>query len=246
MRKGTGALALIACLAPFGAQAQAIDSIRVYEASTDGDPEMIRRSGVAGDMSDWFTPADYPAAAFAQKRGGEILLTVAIGPDDRVTGCRIDDARGAGEDLRQAACAIVRRGKFRHALDANGKPQPGRLLMQVVFAADGPAPYPMTTTPIIPPRAPLNSKARAAAPIDAGPLKVGGLPAGATEAWATASLTISAEGKVSRCRLRASAGPDAVDTEICRQFARAAFTPALDDAGNPIEQIYFAQAKITP
>jgi periplasmic protein TonB len=53
-----------------------------------------------------------------------------------------------------------------------------------------------------------------------------------------AQLTIGADGRVSGCNVTSSSGNSALDDATCRGARRARFTPAQDDAGNPIQSNY--------
>ena len=55
----------------------------------------------------------------------------------------------------------------------------------------------------------------------------------------TVVLTISPKGQVTACRVRKSSGHQVLDDATCKiMISRARFTPALDNAGNPIEAHY--------
>lgn len=236
MRKAIGATALIACLVPIGARAQAIGRINIFEASTTGDPEMIRRSSLGDDTRDWTTPADYPAAARAEKRAGEVLVDVSVTAGDKVSDCR-SASPDAPADMQAAACAIVRaRGKFRHALAADGTAQPGTLRLHVYFyfSEGGYGPAPMMTTPFPPP--PGSTRAE---PVDSSQFQLRDLPAGATKQHVGVSLDISAKGEVTRCRIEDFSGADAVDAAICRQLSRARFNPARDASRAAVAEKHF-------
>ncbi len=53
-----------------------------------------------------------------------------------------------------------------------------------------------------------------------------------------ATLTIGTDGRVSNCVVTAGSGNSALDEATCRGARRARFSPAQDDAGNPIQSTY--------
>jgi TonB family protein len=69
----------------------------------------------------WVTPADYPAAAIAARHQGTVSFSLDISADGRVTGCRITGS-SSSPLLDSSTCGlIVRRGRFRPAVDGKGK-----------------------------------------------------------------------------------------------------------------------------
>lgn len=236
MRKGIGAMVPIVCLAPISAKAQAIGEIRIIEVSDTGDPAMIRRSMMTNAKRGWVPVDDYPPAALAARRGGQVLVTVAIGADDRVTDCRDIHAIDGGEDFKQAACSILEReGLFLHALDAGGKARPGELQLEVSFRALEPIAPDPPSFHHLPPAPPFRPLPKYPAPIDDRQLELHGLPDYIGRI--TASLDISPEGKVIRCRIGNSSGSDAADAEACRQLGRARFISGLGQDGKPMAHV---------
>jgi TonB family protein len=78
-------------------------------------PEPI---GIAG----WLNNSDYPESALKRLTSGTSVVRVDVAADGKVTGCAIVLTSGS-EDLDRATCtAALRRGRFRPAIDAGGKP----------------------------------------------------------------------------------------------------------------------------
>lgn len=69
--------------------------------------------------------ADYPAAAVAGRQQGSTGVTLAVGPNGRVTGCAV--TRSAGSSiLDSATCRLLRsRARFHPARDESGEPRSG-------------------------------------------------------------------------------------------------------------------------
>lgn len=53
-----------------------------------------------------------------------------------------------------------------------------------------------------------------------------------------ATLTIGTDGRVANCVVTSGSGNSALDEATCRGARRARFSPAQDDAGNPIQSTY--------
>ena len=73
-----------------------------------------------GSPANWVSTDDYPIAALRRGDQGAVRFDLAIGPDGRVTGCRIVASSGSAE-LDAATCRLVsRRARFRAANDDTG------------------------------------------------------------------------------------------------------------------------------
>ena len=73
--------------------------------------------GAAGQMG-----ADYPPEALRHHWEGDVIADLTISAEGRVTGCKIAQTSGH-QVLDDATCEIVmKRARFKPALDANGKP----------------------------------------------------------------------------------------------------------------------------
>lgn len=82
----------------------------------------IAKPAEGAAKGEWINNADYPVSALRVKRQGITLIGWTISTEGRITDCRILKSSGTPE-LDQAACeGILKRGRYRPALDAAGKP----------------------------------------------------------------------------------------------------------------------------
>ncbi len=71
---------------------------------------------------------DYPPDAFAARRSGRVGLRFTVGVNGRVTDCRVTRSSGTPE-LDAVTCAlIIKRFRYRPALDAMGRPVPQQVV----------------------------------------------------------------------------------------------------------------------
>jgi len=78
-----------------------------------------------GNPGNWANTNDYPSRALQQEREGTTGYRVTVGPNGRVTTCRITSSSG-NPDLDQATCTnVTRRARFDPALDGSGNPTTG-------------------------------------------------------------------------------------------------------------------------
>lgn len=87
-------------------------------------PAVSLSAGVAprGNQGDWFPQDSYPAAARREGVEGRVSVTVSIGPNGRVTDCRVLSGSG-NADLDATTCRLAtRNGRFTPARDADGQP----------------------------------------------------------------------------------------------------------------------------
>lgn len=117
-----------------------------------------------------------------------------------------------------------------------------------VAATDDP-PFTQSATtdsePTIAPPPPIVSKAQSAGPATprAGWITTDDYPASAirAEAEGTVAITVAVDdrGRVMACSVTGSSGNEALDAATCRLYPRRArFTPALNDAGQPVPTTY--------
>lgn len=72
------------------------------------------------NLGSYLSPDDYPAAALRNNQQGRVAFTLDVGPDGRVTACRVRESSGSAA-LDQATCRIMQsRARFTPALDAQG------------------------------------------------------------------------------------------------------------------------------
>jgi TonB family protein len=77
---------------------------------------------VADDPAEWVTDEDYPSAAIRAGEQGSVSILWLINTDGKVSDCRVTQTSGHAL-LDQAACgAILRRGRYKAAVDGEGKP----------------------------------------------------------------------------------------------------------------------------
>ncbi|MBX9731461.1 MAG: energy transducer TonB [Sphingomonas sp.] len=78
-----------------------------------------------GNPGDWFPPESYPAEAKAAAEEGRTEFSLDIDAAGRITGCNI--VQSSGSDLLDSTtCSqLIGNGRFKPALDRNGKPMPG-------------------------------------------------------------------------------------------------------------------------
>lgn len=85
-----------------------------------------------GNQGDWFPQDSYPAAARRAGAEGRVGVSVEVGANGRVTGCRVVTTSG-NEDLDNATCRLAtRNGRFTPALNAAGEAVPGTLTLRPV------------------------------------------------------------------------------------------------------------------
>ncbi|MCW3837865.1 energy transducer TonB [Sphingomonas canadensis] len=88
-------------------------------------PDVAVAAVPAGSPGGWVTNDDYPAAARRADIEGIVGFTLSIGPDGRVSGCRVDSSSGH-QVLDDATCALLtERARFHPARDSNGQPVTG-------------------------------------------------------------------------------------------------------------------------
>lgn len=82
----------------------------------------IAKQAEAANNEIWLSADDYPASALNAHNEGTTLIGWTIASSGRVTDCRILKSSGTAE-LDKAACTgILKRGRYRPALDAAGNP----------------------------------------------------------------------------------------------------------------------------
>lgn len=208
--------------------------VMAYLSRTTHDEDMIRPA-MPIDIHDWnLGPADYPQELLGDRMTAYLHIDVSVGSHGQVVDCIVTDARArrlvealapAPEFFARNACAAIReRGRFRHALDAEGVARAGVVPLYMMFTADDVAPAPPA------PPAP-GLAANAAKPRDLAVLRLVPDPAMFTIIDPSVWLDIDAKGRVTRCRVARSTGTDAGDAAMCRQMMAARFEPARDRAG---------------
>lgn len=85
---------------------------------------LSRRPLPLGQPGYWLTSADYPRAALEAGSSAIINFRLLIGPNGMPTSCHIQQATMSAELIRQTCSMLMRRARFKPALDAQGKPVP--------------------------------------------------------------------------------------------------------------------------
>jgi len=89
-------------------------------------------------LASYISSDDYPAAALRNEEQGSVAFTLDVGPEGRVTACRIRQSSGSAA-LDGATCRIMRsRARYRPARNARGDAVPGsdRATVQWVLPAE--------------------------------------------------------------------------------------------------------------
>jgi len=78
-----------------------------------------------GNPGDWFPPESYPAAAKVAAQQGRTAFSLDIDAAGRIMACNIIESSGS-ELLDSTTCSqLITNGRFKPALNANGKPVAG-------------------------------------------------------------------------------------------------------------------------
>jgi TonB family protein len=202
--------------------------VTLFTISDLDDPAMIRVARPVEGYEAWLTPADFPADAFDPARTWYVPLSIKVAADGSVSDC-VPLEPNARNSAR--ACEVIRaRGRFVHALDAEGRAQSGSRAMGAVFELRQPG-KPVLASPAPPPMGYQNTK-----PVirDAALLQLAADAQRFVEPAPSVWLDINAKGRVTRCRINTSTGTDAGDAEVCKRMAKAKFDPARDPQGNKV------------
>lgn len=103
---------------------------------------VVLSSGVAAHAQSWSMANDYPVRALREGREGTAAFRVTVNEAGRVEACQITASSGSA-DLDAATCEIItRRGRFKPATDAAGKPVKANYASKVrwTIPRDPPAP----------------------------------------------------------------------------------------------------------
>lgn len=83
---------------------------------------LTRAARPIGNYNLWIKPSDYPTEMLEHDKQGLVQFRIMVGPDGNPTSCHIQQSTRPKE-FDDAVCAsMMRKAKFRPALDANGKP----------------------------------------------------------------------------------------------------------------------------
>jgi TonB family protein len=179
-------------------------------------PAHRARANLAALVSD----EDYPAGAIRSGEQGIVAFELDVDPAGRVGGCRITGSSGSSL-LDEATCRIMReRAQFTPARDRRGRAVPDRVAERLHW--------------FLPEEASAPPLANLASYISDADYPVEAIR---NEEQGTVGfqLDIGADGMVSGCRIVQPSGSASLDEATCRIMrARARFSPARDDSGNPV------------
>lgn len=171
----------------------------------------------SADLASLFSDDDYPAEAMRAGQQGTVGFHVDIAADGSVSRCRITSSSGSAV-LDRATCDILTvRAHYLPATDRRGRPTAGADDSRVHWVLPPPPQVNLTSyfsDDDYPVAALRNDE----------------------QGVVAFSLTISPEGRVSRCTITSSSGSASLDETTCRILTeRARYTPARDAAGRPTE-----------
>lgn len=115
---------------PVPGSAKAVAALRNCEAEVMRDwgldPAVINslRQSAEPDKPpvEWFSDADYPSEAIKAQQSGTVLARYTVDVTGRVTECVIVDGSGHAALDRQTCAVIVKRGRYKPAIAADGRP----------------------------------------------------------------------------------------------------------------------------
>lgn len=173
------------------------------------------------DLAAYFRTADYPAAAMLAGAEGRVAVSVSVGADGAVTGCRVTASSGSAA-LDDGTCRVMReRARYTPARDAAGRPVADMVAEQVNWAL---------------PREPVGARARANL---ASYVRPEDYPADAQIAGESGRVEfeadVSPQGRVVNCRVMRSDAGEMLNLRTCHiMLIRARFEPARDSAGRAV------------
>lgn len=89
----------------------------------------------ATPIASWFSPTDYPDREKIWKNDANVIARLSVGVDGGVRGCTVAN-RSAPIEYQQAACrALMKRARFRPALNARGEAVEAPYIAFIRFAA---------------------------------------------------------------------------------------------------------------
>lgn len=212
--------------APSPPRDERVADVLLLEGGGHQEPGLIRPPAPREGLRDWVSASDYPETARREGRDAQVFMEVAVDAAGQPTRCRVAFVQLAGgADLEKQACAIVMsRGRFRHGIDRDGNARPGTVPMVMTFSLREPGqgaywpPPPPSPMPIK--AAPRLRDPRALVLAGTGDVFPNRRP--------SALLDIDKDGRVTRCRIVASAGTDAGDAAVCRHVTALRFEAARD------------------
>jgi hypothetical protein len=203
-----------------------IPDVLLLGVGGDREPGLIRPPAPQEDLRAWVSSSDYPDSARREGRDAEVFMAVAVDAAGHATDCRVTLVqRAGGADFERQACAIVMsRGRFRHGIDAEGNARPGTVDMVMTFSLRDPGRPAYWPSPP-PSPVPVNAPPRLRDPRG---LALAGAPEVFPNRHPTALIDVDKDGRVTGCRILASAGTDAGDAAVCRHLTALRFEAARD------------------
>lgn len=221
--------AMLATIMPAAAQDAArpgwID-IRLRQ-SFDRNEGLMRRATSIGLLATWVSATDFPTDMPTGNRSGTVTLRISIDANDQITDCQPEAASELAPHLAAWACEKVRqRGKFRHALAADGKPVADVVTMQMIFNL---ASNPLPLMPPAPPAPPTPSGPVAYRPdirlVDMPETALRGTPTLTGSAVLRISLWAKSDGTLDEpyCRVERSSDNAEIDKASCAAASSASY-----------------------
>ncbi len=175
------------------------------------------------------TVADYPPVSVQLQEQGKVMVTYQVLKDGSVGMCQVERTSGFRR-LDDAACARVKRWRFRPATVLDGAPVEWWLNTTIVFQLSGGRVVPPLQPPEIAP-VPLNSHA----------VTVDDYPPDSIHAQEQGRVDViylvQNDGTVGTCRVESSSGFPRLDDAACTLVKRWRFKPAMQDGKQVAEYL---------
>lgn len=178
----------------------------------------------------------YPAAAFAAKQEGEVVLSLTVAADGKPTACRITEPSGIAA-LDEHSCGhALAQTVYHPGLNEEGRRFGGTVEGSLSYNL-----YLMNRTTTIEDMG-RNWLSRPPAPLQPITLDTLGIPRGVKlhskiEAI-RALLATDARGSITACLLTSPTFEDSLDKGACDRLRKQRFHPALDRQQRPVASLY--------
>ncbi len=111
--------------APMKAMRQCLhDLVRDWGFDPDQQDALSRHASPIGNPSNWLTSADYPRRSLEAGASALINFRLMVGATGVPTGCHIQQATISTDLIRVTCNLLMRRARFKPALDGQGKASP--------------------------------------------------------------------------------------------------------------------------
>ncbi|HEX8527557.1 TonB family protein [Allosphingosinicella sp.] len=180
---------------------------------------------------------NYPAAAFAARREGEVGLSLTIAANGRLTGCTVTRPSGEPSIDAHACLHLMRNAVFHSALDESGARRGGTVGAVMEYTLPIRVHMPMFRP------GPPDGPARQPRPLEpVGPATVGiapGTPPPPDVGGIGVTVAVGADGSVTACTLHSPTFIDSIDKRACDTVRRdMRFDPAKDSEGRAVPYRY--------